>query len=48
MDVFNNVLGWITSPSKDNSTLQFWLVGLIAILAVSFLWTQVVSAIEEV
>lgn len=48
MDLFSNVLGWITSPSNDNSTIKFWALGLIAILVASFLWSEVIDSIGEI
>ncbi|MGC9293473.1 MAG: hypothetical protein ACP5EP_12270 [Acidobacteriaceae bacterium] len=47
MGPLTDVFGWITSPSKDNTTIDYWLIGLVAILALSFLWAEVVDTIGE-
>lgn len=42
----SNTLAWITHPTYSDASLAEWAAGLLLILALAFLWTNVVKQIE--
>lgn len=43
-----NILNYLTEPVAEEGTIQGWLLGLVVILILAFLWSQVVRQLLEV
>jgi len=44
--IISKIYTWVWHPSNDESTIEDWSLGLVAILAVAFLWSTVIKMIE--
>jgi hypothetical protein len=45
--IITEIIDWITHPYYSEETFTFWAVGLIVILAVSFLWSEIPRKLVE-
>jgi len=44
--VVTKLLAWLWHPSNDEASIQDYAAGLVAVLAVAFLWSTVIKMVE--
>ena len=44
--LISGTLNWANHPGNSTGTIGEWLAGLVLILIVAFLWSEVVSQID--
>lgn len=45
--IITEIIDWITHPYYSEEGWSFWLVGLVVIIAVSFLWSEIPRKLVE-
>lgn len=45
--IVSQIIDWITHPYYSEESVTFWALGLVVILAVSFLWAEIPRKLVE-